>query len=94
MPEATKSTNSTKAEYRSIIGDLSFSVSINIKKSDVGATTAQKMILDDITPGHFKPIHSNRYLSNIHEYIFHFTKQGSNVKLNKLANGVLVCFIK
>ena len=35
--------------------------SINIKKSDVGATTAQKMILDDITPGHFKPIHSNRY---------------------------------
>jgi hypothetical protein len=25
---------------------------ISIKKSDVGATTAEKMILDDITPGH------------------------------------------
>jgi site-specific DNA-methyltransferase (adenine-specific) len=60
---------------------------INIKESDVGATTAEKMILDDITPGHFKPVHINRYLSNIHEYIFHFTKPESNVKLDKLANG-------
>jgi site-specific DNA-methyltransferase (adenine-specific) len=60
---------------------------ISIKKSDVGATTAEKMILDDITPGHFKPIHSDRYLANIHEYIFHFTKPGSNVKLDKLAIG-------
>ena len=33
--------------------------SISIKKSDVGATTAQKMLVDDITPGHFKPIPSN-----------------------------------
>ena len=45
------------------------------------------MLVDDITPGHFKPIHSNRYLANIHEYIFHFTKPGSNVKLDKLAIG-------
>jgi site-specific DNA-methyltransferase (adenine-specific) len=37
--------------------------------------------------GHFKPINSNRYLSNCHEFIFHFTKHG-DVKLDKMAIGV------
>jgi site-specific DNA-methyltransferase (adenine-specific) len=41
--------------------------SISIKKSDVGATTAEKMIADDITPGHFKPIPDNRYLANLQQ---------------------------
>lgn len=42
---------------------------------------------DNISIGHFKPIISTRYLSDLHEYIFHFTKIG-NVKLNKLQIGV------
>ena len=37
--------------------------------------------------GHFKPVNSERYLNNCHEYIFHFTKEGVT-KIDKLANGV------
>lgn len=37
--------------------------------------------------GHYKPINGKRYLSNCHEYIFHFTKKG-DVNINKLAIGV------
>jgi len=37
--------------------------------------------------GHFKPINSERYLNDCHEYVFHFTRDGST-KLNRLAIGV------
>ena len=37
--------------------------------------------------GHFKPIVSQRFLTDCHEYIFHFTKT-AEVKLDKLAIGV------
>jgi site-specific DNA-methyltransferase (adenine-specific) len=37
--------------------------------------------------GHFKPIVSERFLADPHEYIFHFTKT-AKVKLDKLAIGV------
>jgi site-specific DNA-methyltransferase (adenine-specific) len=37
--------------------------------------------------GHFKPINSNRFLNDCHEYIFHFTKTG-RVELDRLAIGV------
>jgi len=37
--------------------------------------------------GHFKPISSPRYLNDCHEYIFHFTKSGSN-EIDRLALGV------
>ncbi|MEJ2280718.1 MAG: site-specific DNA-methyltransferase [Candidatus Bathyarchaeota archaeon] len=58
--------------------------SIAISKKDVGK---YPNIIDDIAVGHFKPINSNRFLNNCHEYIFHFTKEGK-VKLDKLAIGV------
>ncbi len=45
------------------------------------------LILGDVSVGHYKPIRSDRYLSIMHEYIFHFTKHG-DVKLDKLAIGV------
>lgn len=41
----------------------------------------------DISLGHFKPINTPRYLNQCHEYIFHFTKNGT-VELDKLAIGV------
>ncbi|MBM3303621.1 MAG: site-specific DNA-methyltransferase [Candidatus Aenigmarchaeota archaeon] len=41
----------------------------------------------DINIGHFKPVNSDRFLNNCHEYIFHFTKSKS-VPLNKTAIGV------
>lgn len=37
--------------------------------------------------GQFKPVNSNRFLNNTHEFIFHLTKTGS-VPINKLAVGV------
>ena len=42
---------------------------------------------NDINIGHYKPVNSQRYLNNSHEYIFHFTKQG-DVEVDKLAVGV------
>jgi site-specific DNA-methyltransferase (adenine-specific) len=39
------------------------------------------------TLGHFKPINSNRFLNDCHEYIFHFTKSG-RVEIDRLALGV------
>ena len=39
------------------------------------------------TFGHFKPINSQRFLNDCHEYVFHFTKTG-RVELDRLALGV------
>lgn len=40
-----------------------------------------------ISSGHFKPINSQRYVNDCHEYIFHLTKNG-NVPLDRRAAGV------
>jgi site-specific DNA-methyltransferase (adenine-specific) len=37
--------------------------------------------------GHFKPINSSRFLNDCHEYLFHFTQEGTT-KLDRLAIGV------
>jgi site-specific DNA-methyltransferase (adenine-specific) len=37
--------------------------------------------------GHFKPINSKRFVNDAHEYVFHFTKNGT-VELDRLAVGV------
>jgi site-specific DNA-methyltransferase (adenine-specific) len=58
--------------------------SIAINKQDVGK---YPNIVGDVAVGHFKPIVSNRFLNDCHEYIFHFTKEG-NTPLDKLAVGV------
>lgn len=42
---------------------------------------------EHVSVGHFKPVNSNRFLNNCHEYIFHFTKN-KDVELDKLAIGV------
>jgi site-specific DNA-methyltransferase (adenine-specific) len=58
--------------------------SISIMKSDVGTYPG---INEDIVVGHYKPINSNRFLNDCHEYIFHLTKTG-NVPVDRLALGV------
>ncbi|HWD17933.1 MAG TPA: site-specific DNA-methyltransferase [Verrucomicrobiae bacterium] len=40
-----------------------------------------------LSVGHFKPLNSERYVTDCHEYLFHFTKTG-DVKLRRLAVGV------
>jgi len=58
--------------------------SIAIEKSAVGVNPN---ILTDIAVGHYKPINSERFLNDCHEYIFHFTKT-AKVPLDRLAIGV------
>ena len=58
--------------------------SIAISKAEVGNYPS---IAGDIAVGHFKPIVSDRFLNDCHEYIFHFTKHG-DVHLDKLAVGI------
>jgi site-specific DNA-methyltransferase (adenine-specific) len=58
--------------------------SIAIKKKDVGQ---YDLIRDDIAVGHYQPVNSPRFLSQCHEYIFHFTHEG-NVTLEKQDIGV------
>jgi site-specific DNA-methyltransferase (adenine-specific) len=58
--------------------------SIAISRSDVGKYDG---ITGDIAVGHYQPVNSKRYLSQCHEYIFHFTREGS-VDLDKLGIGV------
>jgi site-specific DNA-methyltransferase (adenine-specific) len=58
--------------------------SIAILKADAGNYDA---IRDDIAVGHYQPVNSDRYLSQCHEHIFHFTQSG-DVTLDKLAVGV------
>ncbi len=40
-----------------------------------------------VSAGHFKPINSQRYLTDCHEFIFHLTKTG-HTRLDRLAVGV------
>jgi site-specific DNA-methyltransferase (adenine-specific) len=41
----------------------------------------------DLAIGHYKPINSDRYLNDCHEFIFHFTPNGGT-RLDRLALGV------
>jgi len=58
--------------------------SISIETDDIGK---KNIIKNNSSIGHFKPIVSKRFLSDLHEYIFHFTKKG-NLIIDKLAIGV------
>ncbi len=42
---------------------------------------------EQISAGHFKPINSQRYVNDCHEYVFHLTKTG-NTNLDRRAAGV------
>jgi len=57
--------------------------SISIEKEDIGKNNGIRAY----SIGHFKPIISERFLTDLQEYLFHFTK-GGNVKLDKRAIGV------
>jgi site-specific DNA-methyltransferase (adenine-specific) len=59
--------------------------SISIEKEDIG--NSNPIGVDSVSIGHYKPIRSNRFLTNTHEYVFHFTKTGSK-PIDKLSIGV------
>ena len=57
---------------------------ISIDRDSVGQ---QVELNDDISVGHYKPINSERFLNDCHEYVFHFTKHGKT-PIDRLAIGV------
>ena len=53
----------------------------------IKSVTIQTKQGQQISAGHFKPLHSKRYVNDCHEYIFHLTK-GGETPLDRLALGV------
>jgi site-specific DNA-methyltransferase (adenine-specific) len=53
----------------------------------IKSITVETRAGDSISAGHFKPINSQRFVTDCHEYVFHLTKSG-NVPLERLAVGV------
>jgi site-specific DNA-methyltransferase (adenine-specific) len=58
--------------------------SIAIERELAGANAGLER---DLAVGHYKPINSDRYLNDCHEFVFHFTPAGST-RLDRLALGV------
>jgi site-specific DNA-methyltransferase (adenine-specific) len=58
--------------------------SIAIEKAAAGARAG---LADDIAVGHYKPINSQRFLHDCHEFVFHFTP-GGHTPLDRRAVGV------
>lgn len=52
-----------------------------------GATGAAAELTRDLAVGHYKPINSDRYLNDCHEFVFHLTPTGAT-PLDRLALGV------
>ena len=53
----------------------------------IKSITVETKAGDQISVGHFKPIQSQRYVNDCHEYIFHLTK-GGDTPLDRLGVGV------
>ena len=58
--------------------------SIAIDRESAGAAAG---LSRDLAVGHYKPINSDRFVNDCHEFIFHFTPRGST-RLDRLALGV------
>jgi site-specific DNA-methyltransferase (adenine-specific) len=54
---------------------------------DRGAAGAGAGLTKDLNVGHYKPINSDRFLNDCHEFIFHFTRSG-RTPLDRRAIGV------
>jgi len=54
---------------------------------DHGSAGAAAGLQADLAIGHYKPINSDRFLNDCHEFVFHFTP-GGGTKLDRLALGV------
>jgi site-specific DNA-methyltransferase (adenine-specific) len=58
--------------------------SFAIDKASAGAAAG---LARDLAVGHYKPINSDRFLNDCHEFIFHFTPNGASA-IDRLALGV------
>lgn len=69
---------------------LSFDVAARARESFILQNRfvwAKSIAVGDTTYGHFKPINSKRFVNNLYEDVFHFTKTGK-VELQRKAIGV------
>lgn len=57
---------------------------ISIAKADAGSSSG---MAGDLSVGHYKPINSQRYLNDAHEFVFHLTHEGE-APIDRLAVGV------
>lgn len=53
----------------------------------IKSITIQNKDGEHTSVGHFKPLHSKRFVNDCHEYVFHLTKEGST-PIDRLAVGV------
>lgn len=53
----------------------------------IKSITVETRAGETVSAGHFKPINSPRYVTDCHEYVFHFTRDGK-VPVDRLAVGV------
>jgi site-specific DNA-methyltransferase (adenine-specific) len=58
--------------------------SIAIERESAGAAAG---LMRDLAVGHYKPINSDRFLNDCHEFVFHMTRGGAT-SLDRLAVGV------
>ena len=54
----------------------------------VKSITVQPRNAPEISVGHFKPLPGKRFVNDTHEYVFHLTKKGGTVPLDRTAIGV------
>ena len=52
----------------------------------IKSITVQSKPGDPMSVGHFKPLHSSRFVNDCHEYVFHLTKEGKT-QIDRLALG-------
>ena len=71
-------------EHLALQNTIHWIKSIAIDKDAAGAGAG---LTKDLNVGHYKPINSERFLNDCHEFIFHFTPHGSTT-LDRLALGV------
>lgn len=58
-----------------------------IKSIAIDRAAARNRLSEDLAVGHYKPINSQRFLNDCHEFVFHFTPDGRR-PLDRLAVGV------
>ena len=58
----------------------------------IKAITVRTTDAKQLSVGHFKPINSERFVNDCHEFVFHLTKEG-NVPLQRRAEGVGVEYV-
>ena len=70
-------------QYLTLQNTIHWIKSIVIDQELAGARVG---LTRDLAVGHYKPINSERFLNDCHEYVFHFTRQG-RTRLDRQAIG-------